>query len=287
MALIPDLGELLNQELTRRSPSGPSYADGTRTPVVFTSTLRGLVGTDTAFSKNLLLGLPLGADRGLGLDNVFALDGVFLPEIVMAINPKSVSFDQPKRFSKKDTRNGSVFFHFTNSKGQNNDILTMRFQGSTGNIDLRGDRSGVGASGAGGALRAASEGSASEGSANLDVSATLTGEGNGALQKLIVWHNLYLLSREPLLLADGTENIFKISYISPLLPTTIDFTGFFNEVLSFTETAEKPHSRDYSFSFIVTSTDPDLDTLLDVLTTSLDQTTADAGFVSGPNTEVF
>jgi len=278
MTLIPDLGELLNDELTRRKPGGPSYASGIRTPIVFTSTLRQIrqsaersigdirsVGTFSAFS-------------GISAQN----DLTFLPEIIMAINPKSVTFEQPKRFSKKDTRDGSVFFHFTNSKGQNNDILTMQFQGNTGNIDRRGDRSGVSAAVTNTAAQREQNGSI------VDFNA---GEGNGSIQKLVVWHNLYLLSREPMLLDDGTENKFTVAYISPLLPTSIEFTGFFNEVLRFTETAEKPHSRDYSFSFTVTDTSPDLDELLEVLTTSLDSRGPDdsdtPGFIIGPNTETF
>lgn len=152
-----------------------------------------------------------------------------MPEIRMVINPKSVQFSQPKRWTKKDTRDGSVFFHFTNRKGQNNDILTMSFQGNTGNIDLRNDL-------------------------------TLPREqGTPGLSKLKTWHNLYQLTREPMLLPDNSLNAFTITYNSQLLPVPIKFTGFFNQVLEFTESADKPNSRDYSFEFTVTSTTPDLD----------------------------
>lgn len=164
--------------------------------------------------------------------------------VTMAVNPKSVAFEQPKRWKKKDIRDGSVFFHFTNKKGQNNDILTISFRGNTGNIDLRGS-----------------------------IAEPLGGANDtGALNKLRVWHNLYQLTREPMLIGDHLENVFSITYTSALLPQPVEFRGFFNKVLDFEENADKPNSRDYSFQFTVTSTNPDLDELtrdiLEVLETA-------------------
>jgi len=105
-----------------------------------------------------------------------------MPFITMAVNPKSVQFSQPKRHVKVDTRDGSVFFHFTNRKGQNNDILTMSFSGYTGNIDLRGSLTDP-----------------------LDKE-----RDTGALNKLKVWHNLYQLTREPMVLTNNAVNEFSI-----------------------------------------------------------------------------
>lgn len=172
--------------------------------------------------------------------------------IVMAVNPNSVKFVQSKRITKKDTREGSVYFHFTNSKGQNNDILGLQFAGNTGNIDLRGSLGGLNTNG-----RATQTGANGE--------ATAVGPDTGALYKLQVWQNLYLLTREPVLLADNMENTWTLSYSSALFPVSVDFTGFFAKVLEFDETGAKPNSRNYSFEFTVTSTDPDLDELLSTM----------------------
>lgn len=164
-----------------------------REPIIFTSTMR---------SRDDL--------RPQGL----------MSSIEMAINPSSIEWDQPKRWTKRDVRDGSVFFHFTNSSGQNNDVLTLNFSGSTGNI---------------------------------------SGGGKEANTKWKVWHNLYLLTREAVVLPDGTPNIIKITYQSNLWRVPIQFLGFFNTVLKFSESADKPNSRDYSFGFTVLETSPDLD----------------------------
>lgn len=201
-------------------PEGADPSGQPRAALVFTSALR--------------LG---GSDRSFVDASNFFKSAAFMERIIMAVNPNSIRFRQPKRFVKKDTREGSVFFHFTNSKGQNNDILTMSFNGSTGNIDLR----------------------------DAFTDAPRTEQSTAALQKMLVWHNLYALTREPMVLSDGTENFFVISYASPLFPLTVDFFGFFNQVLEFEENARKPNSRDYSFEFTVTQTDPPLDEVLSII----------------------
>lgn len=151
-----------------------------------------------------------------------------LPVIEMEINPNSIEFDQPKRFARQDTQEGSVFHHFTNSKGQNNDILTMRFKGNTGNISRR-----------------------SNDPAQID----------RATQRLAVWHNLWQLTREPPLLSDGSVNTIEIFYASALFPVRITFSGFFSKVLTFSEDATKPNSRNYTMEFIVQKTFPDLNVI--------------------------
>jgi len=163
-----------------------------------------------------------------------------LPVISMAINPNSVEFDQPKRYARQDVQRGTVFHHFTNNQGQNNDVMTIRFQGNTGNI-----------------------------SRNTKDQVALS----KAIDRLQIWHNLYQLTREPILLSDGSTNIFYVSYYSPLFPVNIEFAGFFTQVLKFTENAKKPNSRDYSMEFIVQSTSPDLNT---IHTTILDFVTQQA-----------
>jgi hypothetical protein len=70
------------------------------------------------------------------------------------------------------------------------------------------------------------------------------------------------------MIIDGnTKNEFMIMYSSVAIPVDIMLIGFFNNVLKFTEAAEKPFSRDYSFSFVVQRTIPDLDELLEDLQT--------------------
>ncbi len=153
-----------------------------------------------------------------------------MPDIVMEVNPNNIEFVQPKRFSRVDTLRGSVFHHFSNNKGQNNDILTIKFSGNTGNISRRG---------------------------------RTQEDKDRSILRFIIWHNLYQLTREPMLLTDGQPNMFEIQYVSAMLPTTITFRGFFNEVLNWSENGQKPNSKDYSFSFIVQETFPDIDTIMD------------------------
>ena len=165
----------------------------------------------------------------------------------MVINPNSVVWEQPKRWVKKDVRNGSVFFHFTNSKGQNNDVLTLRFSGNTGNIGTRSD------------LINPAEGEPAQ---------------QGAFAKLRAWHNLYLLTREPILLSDQTVNVQTITISSQLLPLPITFRGFYNRVLDLTESADQPNSRDYAFDFTVTGSNPDLDIMATLILDVLQDTPA-------------
>jgi len=198
-------------------------------------------GTFNAFTAGLLR---------TEAENFFG--GSFMPVIAMAVNPSSVTFNQPKRWTKKDTRQCSVYFHFTNTRGQNNDVLTMGFKGNTGNIDLRG----------------------TVGNPDLSIDQNTQGFDTGALQKYLCFHNLYALTREPMLLDDGTQNVFTIGYQSGVFPEMI-FDGFFSKVLEFEENGEKPNSRDYYFEFIVRNTYPLLDQVLG-------QISALAGSPGGP-----
>ena len=166
--------------------------------------------------------------------------------ITMRLNPKSVKWTQSKRITKKDTRNGSTYFHFNNTAGQNNDILTLAFAGNTGNLDARGS-----------IPVPASPGSGTPPNAT------------DAQLKLLVWHNLYLMTREPMLLADGSDNVITVLYRSALFSSPLTMNGFFQKVMEFEESAAKPNSRDYSFEFTVTSTSPDLDRYMGTLGTAI------------------
>lgn len=193
---------------------------------VLTKELKAIEGTDT-------LGSVLGT---LGLSSILSVVPS-MPVISMAVNPNTIKWNQPKRFNKRDTMNGSVFFHFTNQNGQNNDILTLNFTGNTGNINTQN---------------------------GLDASTA-----TGADVKLRIWHELYALTREPVLLDGGVKNEFFITYRTVLLPIPVTFIGFFNQVLEFTENAKDPFSRDYNFGFTVTNTSPPLDDLTNKLNSAL------------------
>lgn len=171
------------------------------------------------------------------LGSIVPTQGV-APVIQMAVNPHSVKWSQPKRFTKKDTMQGSVFFHFTNSADQNNDILTLQFTGRTGNINT-----------------------------NVNFLEALA---IGSNLKLKIWHDLYHLSREGMLLnkdntganiPPGIRNEFFISYRTMLMPVPLTLIGFFNTPLEFTEDASDPFNRTYNFGFTVTNTSPLLDDL--------------------------
>jgi len=173
-------------------------------------------------------------------------DKSILPVIKMAVNPNSVKWSQNKRYVKRDTMNGSTFFHFSDTFGRNNDILVMQFSGNTGNIKTK----------------------------FVDIDAKEIGEALGSTKadlKLKIWHELYNLSREELILKDlnNIRNEFFITYQTVLFPNPITLIGFFNQVLDFTENAANPYSRDYTFSFTVTDTSPSLDEISHGLSSTL------------------
>lgn len=249
--------------------SGDQSSPRTRNAMVFTSTLRQLVdfssGVAGQFTNPGQVAFTSSAAGATGITPkqvraIAQASGIIGPGvktfIAMAINPKSVKFTQPKRFKRTDTREGSVFFHFSNSKGQNNDILTLTFSGNTGNIDLRGTLGSPETQ----QLQINTLGARGENVKNANpIDSVNKGPDTGALNKLLTWQNLYLLTREPMIIGNALENAFQITYVSAVLPVTIDFFGFFNNVLTWEDNAEKPNSRDYDFEFTVTRTEPDLD----------------------------
>jgi hypothetical protein len=286
MSAVPDFATFLNDAIGIQSPGGATYGSGTRQAMVFSSRYRqitrgafGQEERDAAAKFNASLQAeiarraeveaatarlneaigtnvvtrpfdPLPEPKEIMDDTYLARAGVTAPSIAMAINANSVTFSQGKRITEKKTREGSVFFHFTNKQGQNNDILRLTFRGNTGNIDRRGSLG-------------APERDPFALKSGTAVDKQLRGEQDtGALRKLLVWHNLYALTREPMLLSDGSENKFYITYISALFPFALIFEGFYNNVLELEENAEKPNSRDYAFEFVVSNTRPSLDEVM-------------------------
>src|SRR3990167_7263077 len=231
MAILDGAGFLRN---TIDTSIGGGSAAARRIPFTFTSTARLIksgkvkaIGTNFArlqaaqYRKNELA-LIEAETRGINILSQFGLSGVSstiqnvaqisvglnMPIVQMAVNPQSIKWSQNKRISKRDTMNGSVFFHFTNDDDQNNDILQMTFTGKTGNINTQ--------------------------ASIIDVFNT------GANLKLRTWHELYNLSREPMLLNQknagiglptGLRNEFFITYRTVLMPIQITLIGHFSQVL--------------------------------------------------------
>lgn len=208
-----------------------------RIPMTFTSTLRlrALDPTFDLLEEDLnIRNLTTGSDL---------LDALDQTVIAMSVNPKSIKWSQPKRIVKRDVQEGSVFYHFTNSKGENNDILKLSFSGNTGNINIESDL--------------------------IRDNDAQTGMSTGAIQKARTWFNLWNLTRERILLDDGKDNDFFIIYTSPIITYPITLIGFFDQVLDWTDAAEKPNSKDYTFSFTVKETSPPVDELLSSIQTEV------------------
>jgi hypothetical protein len=220
--VITDVYNALNQTIF-----GPSYdignSDGSRIPFIFTSKKRLASLSNIATTSALQAQSTTTPILSTSTDQ---------PIIKMAINPHTVSWKQPKRITRKDTMDGAVFFHFSNDKGQDNDIITLELNGVTGNIDTN----------------------------KLDLNDRY---GQINYSKLLIWHELYKLTREQVVYLDSNNNRvpneFYIIYTTKLFPSGIKLTGLYNKVLDFSENADSPNMRSYSLSFIVTDTTPSLD----------------------------
>lgn len=263
---IPDLSALLNNAIG--FSAGMTYGNARSGGLVFSSLLRDLAQAqselaesmdriqvdDSGFGHQLLVGGATATDFFKGAtqrsDNA---QGAF----TLPLGPNRVIFKQPKRFNKVDTREGSVIFHYTNSLGQNNDLLTMTVSGSIGNIDPRGSL--------------ATENLAEVRDAGFANSqrAEVAELDHGAVAKLLGFHNLYLWTNEPNLIANAYENVWHIDYASTILPQTIRFSGFPNQVLDWPDLADKPNEIEYSFDFTVTEANPPLHELLDLMVSAV------------------
>jgi hypothetical protein len=199
MALLADIGSMLKSTLT----AGPDNT--TRVPIVWQSSMNARNGV-----------APLR----------------------MIINPQQVQFAQTKRIQKQDVIGGTVYFHFSNERGQNNDILTLSLSGTTGNIDPRAIQRQIG----------------------RVLGADLTYDRTGAKDHLLAWLRFYQLTLDPIVdLEHGVPNLVTMTYASALFPKQVKFTGFFMNVLQFSESAQEPFQRQWSVQFTVQSTDPPLD----------------------------
>lgn len=205
-----------------------------------------------------------------------------IPPIRMLVNPQTVSFRQAKRVSQQNTMKGAVFFHWTDERGSNDDIMEMDFSGQTGNINLA--RGGLPKAGGWSArttsainkgtdwinekLSDASNSYKEEGLGNkgIEVKKALAGAN-----KLANFWNLYQLTREPVVdPATGFPVEYWIIYSSPLFGNTpIKFTGHFNRVMDITDDANDPFNKQYSFGFTVISSDPEMYEIYDMIVDNL------------------
>jgi hypothetical protein len=177
--------------------------------------------------------------------------------VTMAVNPTSVQFQQPKRIVKRDTRNGSVFFHFTDEAGSNNDVLTCTFSGTTGYINLKSELSG--------------------------------GDDTNSIRKLRMWHELFAMSHEPMLFVKDSvvyRNLFFATFMTKMFPVGITLIGHFNETLSFEESANNPNQVQYRFGFTASKTTPSMGDIATLISAQLepydviDQTLSSTGLIS-------
>lgn len=187
-----------------------------------------------------------------------------IPPVRMKVNPQSVTFTQSKRITRRDTQSGAVFFHWTNARGRNNDVLQIQFSGQTGNLNLRSGMKR--ANWASDKLKQFQQWVKSvTKQKGLDV-ANLSGAA-----KLVNFWNLYSLTREPMIdPVSGMPNQFHVLYSSPILGNAIvDFIGHFDRVMEFTDEATEPYNKNYSFSFTALSSMPSMDDIYKYISLSI------------------
>lgn len=194
-----------------------------------------------------------------------------VPGVKMLMNPTTVSFRQAKRITKRDTQQGSIFFHWTNTYGRNNDIMEVDFQGMTGNINLsRGSyRKGGFMDTAAAYINKGSDwineklGDASQAldSALTGVQPTGVNKNLAGPSKLVAFWNLYQLTREPVINPrTGAPIYYYIQYSSTIFGNMImTLVGHFSNVLNFVDDSSNPFNKQYNFGFTVTGTMPSMD----------------------------
>lgn len=208
-----------------------------------------------------------------------------VPGVSMLVNPSSVSFRQPKRITKQQTQAGTIFYHWSDQDGRNNDILELEFSGQTGNINIRNGtiKKGfigaisdqisqkTGGPGPIGWLNQVADSNSSVDSSSLGV--VLQGDSYTAsgASKLSNFLNLYSLTREPTIHPRlKTPVYYYISYSSPVFGNTfVTFIGHFSRVLEFTDDANNPFSANYSMGFTVLSSIPSMDRIFSTVSNNL------------------
>lgn len=167
--------------------------------------------------------------------------------VQMTINPNSVKFDQPKRISSaRRTIGGTTYFNWSDRKGRNLDNLTMTISGETGPISGLGKTSDL-----------------QKKTGLITTNGTFI--GTRAQKNAQNWAKFYCLTAEPSIDPLTLKpNVWSIRYKSLLFPDVI-FTGFFLEVLQFSDEAASPFSKRYTARFIVTGVSPDILTIQNLI----------------------
>ena len=167
----------------------------------------------------------------------------------LSVNPTNVRFVQTKRVTSSVVKDGRVYYFWSSAPGEHSlDVLRLDVTGISGSIlnrvAYKNYRQKVGEE------------------------SVVKNAPEGALNtKHKKWLKFYGMTREAAYPAelDGEFNYAYFEYISPLFPPgkSIIFKGHFENPLQFDEDATRPFFTQYSFTFIVHSSNPDLDTLLE------------------------
>ena len=202
--------------------------------------------------------------------------------VSMLMNPQSITFRQNKRVTRKDTQGGSIFYHWANRQGRDNDILEIDFAGSTGNINIRTGTIQNGVYGmfkddiAGkGPLEYLNNLASGSVMSNEDDPVSVKLRGNdytvSGAAKLAAFWNLYSITREPVVDPKTKKPVYYyINYSSPAFGNTfVTFVGHFNRVLEFTDDAQNPFSKNYSFGFTALGSIPSMDSIYTTVTQNL------------------
>ena len=204
--------------------------------------------------------------------------GVDLPGVKMSMNPNSVSFRRPKRITEKKTQGGSTFLHWTDSRGENNDILQLDFRGQTGNINLRraarlkfGTLASKGVDWLNEKLNDFEDFATSPNSIAQPEPVGLDKDMSG-VTKLVKFWDLHRLITEPVIDQMGNPIQSLIYYSSPLFGNMyMKFIGHFSTGLDFEDIADQPFNKTYSFGFTVESSQPRLDGIYEAISFAIGQ----------------
>lgn len=188
-------------------------------------------------------------DRSIGsaIESPYG-DSLALQQMVtMALNPNQLTFQQTKRIARADVRGGAVFYHGVNERGEDNDILILGIQGSTGDIRIPPQRS---------------VGSAEINEDNPSREVQLERAWADKVQaRFRAFWSFVQLSREAVLLPDGTYNEIELTCVTPLLrptsPPDMMFFGFFSQPVTWTESAQQKGAIDWQCEFTVRRFTPD------------------------------
>lgn len=162
--------------------------------------------------------------------------------VIMELNPSSIQIQQTKRIARADVRGGAVFYHGVNVEGADNDILILSISGSSGDIRVPPQR-------------AAGTAEPGEGNTNQEVEAEKAWL-DAVRRRFREFWKLVQMSREPILLSDGTVNKFFLTMVSPVFQIDVTFEGFFSQPLTWSESATEKGSITWDCEFTVNRVTP-------------------------------